>query len=169
MNNILQKLIGKSNAQIVYLGMVNAKAVTISKPHDCSECGKHFEEYSVMCTASRYIDKGKNKTLTEILDNEENPKDYKFVLQRHWVCKDCLEKLVNKQLKKKSKPKKQQVEHRYPSIYSEEFAELPLEEQLEAYEQAYEAGELSAEEYDDIENTIIHDIAFRDALGIGQE
>ena len=168
MNEILKKLIGKSNTQIVYLGLVNAKAVMISKPHNCSECGKHFDEYSIMCTASRYIDKGKNKTLTEVLDNGESPKAYKFALQRHWVCKDCLAKLVNKKLKRTGKTKKI-VKQEYPDIYSEEFEELSMEEQLEAYEQAYENGELSAEEYEDIENAIIHNIAFRDALGLGQE
>ena len=168
MNELLNRLIGMSNKKIAYLGLVYAKAITISKPHNCSECNNYFEEYSVMCTASRYIDKDKNKTLMKVLDNGENPKDYKFVLQRHWICKDCLRKILDK---KTTVPKRKKIIQREEriDIYSEEFNKLSLLEQLDAYEQAYENGELSAEEYEDIENAIIHHIALQEAEGIGQE
>ena len=169
MHELLTRLIGMSNKKIAYLGLVYAKAVTISKPHNCSECNNYFEEYSVMCTASRYIDKGKNKTLMEVLDNGENPKDYKFVLQRHWICQDCLENLLNTKVNVPKKKKHKCIKREEVDIYSEEFNNLSLLEQLDAYEQAYENGELSAEEYEDIENAIIHHIALQEAEGIGQE
>lgn len=65
---MLSKLMKLSNKQIAYLGLAWAKMVTISKPRQCTKCNKHFEEYTEMCTASIYIDKKYNKTITEVID-----------------------------------------------------------------------------------------------------
>ena len=169
---VLEKLIGMSNKKIAYLGLAWAKMVTISKPRQCSKCNKQFEEYTEMCTASRYIDKKYNKTATEVIDSGESLKNYKFVMQRHWICKDCLVKMLdNPKFPFDNKPKRKKANNHWEGIemYSEEYENLSLEEQLDFIIYAYENGELDWQEYQDIENAIIHHIALQEAEGIGQE
>ncbi|MBO5388781.1 MAG: hypothetical protein J6A59_11675 [Lachnospiraceae bacterium] len=147
-----------------YYGLICPTYVTIKKSRKCSLCGKEHPCGTRMVTASDMVDKKYNITYKEAYDNKDRGA-YRFVKVRHWMCIDCFEKLTSDI--NKSMPKRK-INRRIP------FDEINLDDydedtQLLIIEDAYNNGELTSEEYRDLENAIIDSIAFRDAMGIGQE
>ena len=105
------------------------------------------------------IDKKKGMMLKDLYDMKSfDVRQYKFVPERHWVCLDCTMKNI-----------------KIPSNIEEyfDFELINLDDydyntQLELIVKAFDYGQITLEEYDNIERAIIDAIALEEAVGIGQ-
>ena len=81
------------------------------------------------------------------------------------MCIDCFEKLASNIEDSMSKHRINRRIH-FDEINLDDYDE---DTQLLIIEDAYNNGELTSEEYKDLENGLIDYIAFEDAVGLGQE
>lgn len=136
-----------------YNGLLHIKQVKVKADRVCSICGKTISKNSIALTACRLIDLKYNKTYRYVIDNNLNVQKFHFVKQRYWMHDTCSNTIKIKQ------PKTVSV-----NIDSKEFENLSYEQQLDLLYKMYKNKEISIEEYQDIEESLIDAIAFRDAL-----
>ena len=137
-----------------YNEVLQAKEVTVKQNRSCSICGKVIPKGQRAVTACRMIDKKYNKTYRYVIDSGLSAGRFRFVQQRHWMCCDCAENMTIKQ----SNRLKANI------LESEDFEKLSYEQQLDIVNKLYNKGEIAAKEYQDIEDSLIHAMAFRDAM-----
>lgn len=146
-----------------YNELLDAKEVCVKHCRRCSVCGGLIDKGERCITASRLTDKLYNKTYKYLLDSGLDPKKFSFVKKRHWVHKGCVvikhPKKITKVIKKPNNTyKASNVE------ILEHLDEVPLDGKLLLLSKAYANGELIASEYQDLQDAIIHELAFRDAM-----
>lgn len=140
-------------------GLSKAKLVKIKKDRKCFCCNKIISKGSEAITASHMIDKKKKVMLKDLYNQTAfYTSDYRFVPERHWVCLECAEGNVKKKFKKEE----------YFDFELIDLDEYSYDMQLELITKAYDYGQITGEEYDDLERVIIDAIALQEAVGIGQ-
>ena len=147
-----------------YMGLLSAKFVNVKQPRICACCNKVIPKGMRVLTSSYPKDKKYNVTYRYAYDNN-CVKDYKYVLVRQWVHKECVETVINDAIRVEIKDTWYKRMH-YTDI---DLNALDDEEALEVLNYFYDKGEVTPSEYNIIEDAIIDSIAFRDAMGIGQE
>lgn len=135
--------------------LARASLVKIKKDRQCIRCKTEIKAGSNAITASHMTDKRYGIELKEILINNYVDEDkFSFVPVRHWVCTDCASDIVDKNRK-----------IRMNSIHRR----LHKRSSKDTLETLYKRGEITAKEWDDIEMAEIHNYAFEEAVGLGQE
>lgn len=147
-----------------YNDLIGAKEVCVNSNRRCSICGGLIEKGEKCVTAARLIDKLYDKTYKYLIDSNLNPQKFSFVKQRHWMHRGCI-------VIRHPKNKQTKVTKRQNKVYEikdtkilDSMDKLPLDEQLLLLPKAYQNGEITASEYQDMEEAIISDLAFRDAM-----
>lgn len=163
-NQVLMRINKLHKVQRAYAGLIDAKYVNIRGNKVCAYCLKVIHSGERALTSSVPVDKKYDTKFRYAYDNN-CVKRYKLVLVRQWMHKDCASSASylasNVELKDKW----------YKRI---DFDEIDMSkvsdgEALEIIRYFHSIGEISNSEYDELENSIINSIAFRDAMGIGQE
>ena len=137
-----------------YNEVLQAKEVSVRQDRVCSICGKVISKGQRAVTACRMIDKKYNKTYKYVIDSGLNIVRFGFVQQRHWMHCECAD---NMKIKQPNNLKANILD-------SEDFEKLSYEQQLDIVNKLYNKGEITAKEYQDIEDGLIHAMAFRDAM-----
>lgn len=147
-----------------YNELLCAKEVCVRHCRRCSICGKVIEKGKKCVSAARLVDKLYSKTYRYLLDSGLNTSKFGFVKERHWMHKDCI--VIRHPKKKQTKAvKKKNNAYKITDVkIMENIDKLPLDEQLLLLPKAYQNGEITASEYKDLEEAIISDLAFRDAM-----
>lgn len=145
--------------------LIDAKIVSIKQPRVCRGCIAEFKPGTRMITANHLVDKKYSIPYNIVPHSYKG--DYNFVPSRHWFCLACANKAIDS-IKDTNGYYSEYNKRSYQNI---PFDEISLENydeetQLEIIKHAYENGELDSSEYQELENSIIHFIALRDAEGL---
>ena len=153
MNEVLNKIKMMSYKDAESNDLARAREVTVRKDRKCFRCNKVIKAGSKAISASHMVDKLYNVTVKELLYNDfVDQSNFKFVPVRHWMCTCCATKTVENYRNRKNK-----IICRRHHIRENRLEEL------------YKKGEITAKEWDDIEMAEVHQHAFEDAVGIGQD
>lgn len=160
---ILERIEKLTKREIAQSELIDAKIVSIKQPRICRGCKNEFTDGTRMITASHLIDKKYNIPYSSVAHSHKKG-EYKFVTSRHWFCLDCANKAIDST---------KATNKNYSDYYRKSYQNIPFDEinldeyseeiQLEIIRHAYENGELDSSEYQELENSIIHFIALRDA------
>lgn len=146
--NDLEKLSGREAA---YYGLIGAKLVRIKQDRVCSMCSRKISKGHQAITATKLMLDG--KSYKQLVDSAIKIDKSKLRKCRHWICEDCFSNLKVKK-------------HIGPSaniLDSEEYQNMSYEAQLDIALKLYRKGEISVKEMQDIEDSLIDAMAFRDA------
>lgn len=153
---IENKLQALTKHQVNLAGLINAKIVSIKSDRNCSCCKKELRKASRVVSASYLFDKKNNISYSDAmrLRLHTNSGKFKFLPVRHWICLDCVAKQVD------SLPKNSLTK----TMSDVAFFKYNANTQLDILEHAYLYGEITAREYQDIEDIIIDNLAFEEAV-----
>lgn len=153
MSEVLNKIKMMSYKDAESNDLARACEVTVRKDRECFICNKVIKAGSKAISASHMVDKLYNVTVKELLNNDfVDQSNFKFVPVRHWVCTCCASDIVSRYYTKRSR-----------CYLNRKHTKTNKLEEL------YKKGEITAKEWDDIEMAEIHQYAFEDAVGIGQD
>lgn len=160
----LNKIKKMNKITVEIAGLNKAKLVTVRKDRKCFCCNQAINKGCKSVTASHMIDKGKGVLLRDLYaKNSFDTRKYRFIPERHWVCLECAEDFLKENLYNKHK-----VKEDYFDFELIDLNDYNYDEQLNLIMKAYDYGQLTPEEYDDLERDIIDAIAMEEAIGIGQ-
>ena len=160
----LRKIKKLHKYQRSYVGLIDAKYVNVKKERVCACCNKVINKGQRALTASYPYDKKYHVSYRRAYDNN-CVEEYKYVLIRHWVHNDCVDFMINEANRVEIKD----VWYTRMNYDDIDLDNLDDDEALEVLNYFYEKGEITPQEYKIMEEALIDAIAFRDAMGIGQE
>ena len=135
--------------------LARASLVKIKADRQCVKCKRLLKAGTSVITASHMVDKKYNIELKHILINNYVDEDkFSFVPVRHWVCTSCASEVINASRKV-----------RLTSLNRR----LHKHNRETTLENLYKKGEITAKEWDDVEMAELHQYAFEEAVGLGQE
>lgn len=147
--SVLNRLKQLDRRQASLAGLINAKIVSIKQDRQCNYCKKYLKKSSRVVTASYLFDKKYNIDYTSYYKERlyKQGINVKFIPIRQWICLNCAVNLINEVSTIKSNN-------------IQEWFKVNTNNKDTLYKElntAYETGQISAKEYQDIENSIIHE------------
>jgi len=162
--SVINRIKKLHKSQRAYAGLVDPKFVNIRGHKRCACCNNIILSGQRALTSSMPVDKKYGINFTYAYNNN-CVKEHKFVLERQWMHPDCAVVTINEAYRVDIKD----VWYKRMSFDDIDLSKVDDEEALDIIRYFHSKGEISNSEYQSLEDAYIDSIAFRDAMGIGQE